>query len=185
MPSRLNPRDKAEAAQAIADFRFYEELNDFLRPALRKRTFSQTFNGAPAVKDVIEAIGVPHAEVDLVLIDGESVNFARRLRDGNRVAVYDFLVFDRPMFFLNQTAGTIGDACDSRLFRCGTRIDPDCYTDIYPTIERALAGDAAYSAARAELYRYTHAERTGDGALRAEIAAACAGSAPAWLRGAA
>ena len=98
---------------------------------------------------------------------------------------YDFLVFDRPMFFLNQTAGTIGDARDSRLFRCGTRIDPDRYADIYPIIERALPGDAAYSGARAELYRYTHAERTGGTALRAEIAAACAGPAPAWLRGAA
>jgi len=88
MPSRPSPRGKAEAAQPIANFRFYEELNDFLRPELRKRTFSQAFNGTPAVKDVIEAIGVPHAEVDLVLIDGESVDFSRRLHDGNRVAVY-------------------------------------------------------------------------------------------------
>jgi uncharacterized protein with PIN domain len=83
----------AKAAQSVADFRFYEELNDFLRPELRKRTFSRAFNGTPAVKDVIEAIGVPHAEVDLVLIDGESVGFARRLRHGNRVAVYP--VFER------------------------------------------------------------------------------------------
>jgi hypothetical protein len=80
-------------ARSVADFRFYEELNDFLRPELRKRTFSHAFNGSPAIKDVIEAIGVPHAEIDLVLIDGESVNFARRLRDGNRVAVYP--VFER------------------------------------------------------------------------------------------
>lgn len=97
---------------------------------------------------------------------------------------YDFLVFDRPMFFLNQTAGTIGDARDARLFRCGTRIDPDQYADIYPIIDQALAGDAAYSAARAELYGYTHAERTSDSALRARIEAACAGPAPPWLRAA-
>jgi hypothetical protein len=88
MPSRQSPRIEAGPAHSAADFRFYEELNDFLRPELRKRTFSHAFNGTPAVKDVIEAIGVPHAEVDLVLIDGESVSFARRLRDGNRVAVY-------------------------------------------------------------------------------------------------
>jgi uncharacterized protein with PIN domain len=87
------PRAKARTADSIADFRFYEELNDFLRPELRKRTFSHAFNGTPAVKDVIEAIGVPHAEVDLVLVDGESVDFARRLHDGNRVAVYP--VFER------------------------------------------------------------------------------------------
>lgn len=78
---------------STADFRFYEELNDFLRPELRKRTFSHAFNGTPAIKDVIEAIGVPHAEVDLVLVDGNSVDFAWRLHDGERVAVYP--VFER------------------------------------------------------------------------------------------
>ncbi len=93
MHSGQSRRAEARPAHSTADFRFYEELNDFLRPELRKRTFSHAFNGTPAVKDVIEAIGVPHAEVDLVLIDGESVNFARRLRDGNRVAVYP--VFER------------------------------------------------------------------------------------------
>jgi uncharacterized protein len=93
MHSGQSHRAKARPAHSIADFRFYEELNDFLRPELRMRTFSHAFNGTPAVKDVIEAIGVPHAEVDLVLIDGESVNLARRLHDGNRVAVYP--VFER------------------------------------------------------------------------------------------
>jgi uncharacterized protein with PIN domain len=91
MPSRRSR--SGPPGRSTADFRFYEELNDFLRPELRKRTFSHGFNGTPAVKDVIEAIGVPHAEVDLVLIDGESVDFARRLRDGDRVAVYP--VFER------------------------------------------------------------------------------------------
>jgi uncharacterized protein len=78
---------------AEAEFRFYEELNDFLAPALRKRAFAYRFNGTPSVKDAIEAIGVPHAEVDLVLVDGESVDFRRRLAGGERVAVYP--VFER------------------------------------------------------------------------------------------
>lgn len=71
-----------------AEFRFYEELNNFLPPALRKRTFSYAFDGSPAIKDPIEAIGVPHTEVDLILVDGESVGFDHRLRPGERVAVY-------------------------------------------------------------------------------------------------
>lgn len=71
-----------------AEFRFYAELNDFLAPALRKRAFAYAFNGTPSVKDAIEAIGVPHAEVDLVLVNGESVDFSRRLAGGERVAVY-------------------------------------------------------------------------------------------------
>jgi uncharacterized protein with PIN domain len=78
---------------AAAQFRFYEELNDFLAPARRKRTFDYAFNGTPAVKDAIEALGVPHVEVDLVIVDGESVAFTRLLRGGERVAVYP--VFER------------------------------------------------------------------------------------------
>ncbi|MFO7278622.1 MAG: Mut7-C RNAse domain-containing protein [Pseudomonadota bacterium] len=76
-----------------AEFRFYEELNDYLPPALRKRSFVRAFDGTPAVKDVIEAVGVPHTEVDLILVDGRSVGFAHRLRGGERVAVYP--VFER------------------------------------------------------------------------------------------
>ena len=71
-----------------ASFRFYEELNDFLPRENRKRAFDYAFNGTPAVKDAIEAIGVPHTEVDLILVDGVSVGFAHLLQGGERVAVY-------------------------------------------------------------------------------------------------
>jgi len=37
---------------------------------------------------MIEALGVPHTEVELVLVNGESVGFERALGDGDRVAVY-------------------------------------------------------------------------------------------------
>jgi len=53
-----------------AEFRFYEELNDYLPSARRKRSFAHEFDGTPAVKDVIEGLGVPHTEVDLILVDG-------------------------------------------------------------------------------------------------------------------
>ncbi|WP_242393289.1 Mut7-C ubiquitin/RNAse domain-containing protein [Anaeromyxobacter oryzisoli] len=71
-----------------ARFRFYAELNDFLPPERRFLEFTHEFRGGPSVKDVIESLGVPHTEVDLVLADGESVDFAWILRDGARVSVY-------------------------------------------------------------------------------------------------
>lgn len=71
-----------------AEFRFYEELNDFLPEAGRKRTLTYRFRGSPGIKDPIEAFGVPHTEVDLILVNGESVGFDYRLRKGDRVAVY-------------------------------------------------------------------------------------------------
>lgn len=76
-----------------AEFRFYEELNDFLPAGRRKCSFMQAFHGTPAVRDIIQAIGVPHSAVDLLLIDGRSVGFDHRLRGGERVAVYP--VFER------------------------------------------------------------------------------------------
>jgi uncharacterized protein len=71
-----------------AEFRFYEELNDHLPVAMRKRAFTHAFDGTPAVKDVIESLGVPHTEIDLILVDGRSVRFSHRLRGAERVAVY-------------------------------------------------------------------------------------------------
>jgi uncharacterized protein with PIN domain len=75
-------------ARAAAVFRFYEELNDFLPEERRRRDFAVEIDRARSVKDAIESVGVPHPEVDLVLVDGRSVDFAHLLRGGERVAVY-------------------------------------------------------------------------------------------------
>ncbi len=74
-------------------FRFYEELNEFLEPKIRKSEFVHEFDGTPTVKDRIESLGVPHTEVDLILVDGESAGFDHRLGGGERVSVYP--VFER------------------------------------------------------------------------------------------
>ena len=71
-----------------ATFRFYEELNDFLAPDRRKREFSVPCARAATTKHMIEALGVPHTEVELIVVNGESVGFDRLLADGDRVAVY-------------------------------------------------------------------------------------------------
>ena len=74
--------------RARATFRFYEELNDFLAPERRKRDIEVEIDRARSVKDAIESLGVPHPEVDLILVDGISVDFTHVLRGGERVAVY-------------------------------------------------------------------------------------------------
>ncbi len=72
----------------IARFRFYEELNDFLPPEKRKIAFEYPFKGRPGIKDAIEALGVPHPEVDMILVNGRPVDFSYPLQDGDGVAVY-------------------------------------------------------------------------------------------------
>jgi uncharacterized protein with PIN domain len=69
-------------------FRFYEELNDFLPEPRRKVDFAIEVDRARSVKDAIESAGVPHTEVDLILVDGRSVDFTHLLYGGERVAVY-------------------------------------------------------------------------------------------------
>jgi len=71
-----------------ATFRFYEELNDFLPPERRRRAFSSPCARRATTKHMIEALGVPHTEVELVLLNGASVGFGALLREGDRVAVF-------------------------------------------------------------------------------------------------
>ena len=73
---------------AAAGFRFYGELNDFLSPDSRGKQAKRHFDVIGPVKDLIESFGVPHTEVDLILINGEPAGFSHSVRDGDRVSVY-------------------------------------------------------------------------------------------------
>ena len=74
--------------QSQATIRFYEELNDFLPKRKQKIAFNITFREHPSVKHLFEAEGVPHAEVDLVLINGKPVTFETKVFDGDYISVY-------------------------------------------------------------------------------------------------
>lgn len=71
-----------------ATFRFYDGLGDFLPYGRRGRAFSVPCAREATAKHMIEALGVPHTEVELLLVNGESSDFDRLLREGDRVAVY-------------------------------------------------------------------------------------------------
>ena len=75
-------------SEAESFFRFYAQLNDFLPAAKRQIAFSHSFQGRVSIKHLIEALGVPHPEVDLVLVDGQSVGFSYLVQDGDRISVY-------------------------------------------------------------------------------------------------
>jgi uncharacterized protein with PIN domain len=69
-------------------FRFYAELNDFLPEEKKGKEFIYEFTGKPSVKDAIEALGIPHTEADLILINNQSVSFSSHIYDGDIVSVY-------------------------------------------------------------------------------------------------
>jgi hypothetical protein len=76
------------AVTGHVDVRVYAELNDFLAPEQRGTTLQRPFRPHQTVKDVIEAAGIPHTEVDLIVVGGEAVSFSHRPVPGDRIAVY-------------------------------------------------------------------------------------------------
>jgi hypothetical protein len=75
--------------------RAYAELNDFLAPESRGLTLRQPFRTHQTVKDVLEAMGIPHTEIDLILVNGDAKDFGHRPSSGDRIAAYPvFEAFD-------------------------------------------------------------------------------------------
>lgn len=70
------------------DVRAYAELNDFLAPESRNITVRRPFREHQTVKDVLEAMGIPHTEVDLILVNGDPEGFSHRPTVGDRIAAY-------------------------------------------------------------------------------------------------
>ncbi len=71
-----------------AIFRFYEELNDFLPKHKRKKDFETEFEKKESINDLMESLGVPHLQIDLILVNGKSVDWGYTLKDADRVSVY-------------------------------------------------------------------------------------------------
>jgi uncharacterized protein with PIN domain len=80
---------------AIASVRLYGALNDFLPEARRQTTLVCELKGRASVKDLIESLGVPHPEIDRLIVNGSPVDFTYIVRDGDRVAAFPpFLTLD-------------------------------------------------------------------------------------------
>jgi uncharacterized protein len=68
--------------------RFYAELNDHLPSHQKYHALEQPLVTPTSAKDFIESFGVPHTEVDLILINGVSSGFDRLVNPGDRLSVY-------------------------------------------------------------------------------------------------
>lgn len=68
--------------------RFYAELNDFLATNRKNVDTTFEFQDPPSIKDIIESMGVPHTEVDLITVNGDSVDFNYSPQNGDRISVY-------------------------------------------------------------------------------------------------
>lgn len=83
------------------EVRAYAELNDFLAAESRGAAVRRPFRPHQTVKDVLEAMGIPHTEVDLILVNGSPRGFGHRPSVGDRIAAY-------PTFEALDVAATAG-----------------------------------------------------------------------------
>ena len=83
---------------------------------------------------------------------------------------YDFLIFDRPLFFLNQNLRNQQVDPGLYLFRCGIEIKPENYADIHEIIERYFLYELRnFSEIRKEVYAYTFGHPKSLDTLKKEI----------------
>jgi len=73
---------------SYVQLRFYAELNDFLRDAQKKTRFKHELNRRTSVKDLIESLGVPHTEVEIILANGKSVDFSYIVKQQDDLSIY-------------------------------------------------------------------------------------------------
>ena len=85
-----NDRYKSSELALIKDFSFrvYAELNDFLAPGLRNKSFTHALKTPITVREAIESLGIPLAEVDLILINSEPAALNHSLHEKDYVSVY-------------------------------------------------------------------------------------------------
>lgn len=71
-----------------ASLRFYGELNECLRRAFRQRRLNISCPEQNTVRNLIELLAVPATDVDLIIVNGESVDFSYTVQQGDRISVY-------------------------------------------------------------------------------------------------
>ena len=94
---------------------------------------------------------------------------------GDHSAVgYDFLAFNRPLFFLNHLKrDTLNDRA-TYLFRCGKVLGPDQFEQLFECIDHSLSGTTdPYSEIRQEMYHYSFAAERPFSELRTLVTEAC------------
>lgn len=83
---------------------------------------------------------------------------------------YDFLYFNKPMFFLNKQRKDPRSDRGLFLFRCGVDIKPDAYPLIYRFIETYLPNDKEdFSKIREDVYQYTFGPERSFADIKSDI----------------
>jgi uncharacterized protein len=99
MPIQMR-ESKNDVSSFIVRLNFHGDLPFFLGSKRQREIIERGLAEKTSVKDVIESCGVPHPEVDLILINGQPVDFYHTLRADVNIDVYP--VGFLPTLFTNK-----------------------------------------------------------------------------------
>jgi uncharacterized protein with PIN domain len=74
--------------------RFHGELNDFIAGESQHTDLEQTYDHVRSIKDLLESMGVPHTEINVLMVNGSSVDFSYLVAAGDSIDAYP--AHDRP-----------------------------------------------------------------------------------------
>ena len=74
---------------AVATIRFHGSLNFFLPQRQRHQVIEHPFDWRASIKDMLESLGPPHPEMQLLLLNDRSVDFDTIVAPGDHIEVYD------------------------------------------------------------------------------------------------
>jgi uncharacterized protein len=88
-----------------ANIRFYGELNNFLPWLKHERTFRVFLKRSLTIGIILKSIGMPYREIDLILANGEPVDFTYIVKPGDRISIFPmFQSIDiSPLHLINRS----------------------------------------------------------------------------------
>jgi hypothetical protein len=95
---------------------FHDDLVLFLNRTERSRPVRRALNHKTSVKDVIEACGVPHPEVDLIIVNEKPVDFSFQLNTNAALQIFPVSAVSAPFpDFRLQARNIFGFVADGHL----------------------------------------------------------------------
>jgi uncharacterized protein with PIN domain len=81
------PGPPSNVSPFVVELTFHGDLDFFLKNSA-VRLIERQLREKTSIKDVIESCGVPHPEVDLILVDSQPVDFAHVVSKSSKIDVY-------------------------------------------------------------------------------------------------
>jgi len=121
-------------SEKTAHIRLYAELNYLLQKYRRYKWIPVKFKGRQSVKHLVESLGIPHTEIDLILANSHPVDFSYIVKDGDHVSIYP--IFET--FNISSTSGLRPKPLRD------TKFVLDCHLGRLAAYLRMLGFDAIY-----------------------------------------